>query len=178
VPTPPPCDGTIALTGYHYFVLNGVNYTHLADIPLHAGDDVTVVFTLQGCGEKTLSFVSYNATSDFNLPDQTVFGSDTGSFTEGTHTMDVIVPPCYYQIDFVFGAAIENFNPDGGVTYHDEGRFIDGTQAGQACETHTTTSTTTGTTTTSIPFFPSGMAVALGMGGALAGTLVVLRRRL
>lgn len=134
VPAAPPCEGTMELTGYHYFVLDGVNYTQLADIPLNAGDEVTVVFVLEGCGEETLSFVSYNATANHNLPDQTVFESDTGNFTAGTHTLDVTVPPCYYQLDFVFGAPIVHFDGTSAGTYHGQDRFIDGVQGGQACE--------------------------------------------
>ncbi len=218
---PPPCVSPIGMTTYHYFLVGGVNYTSLDDLPLQAGDEVTIVFTLEGCGNKVLSFVSYNATANFNLPDQTVYSSDTGNFTAGIHTMDVIVPPCYYQIDFVFGTVIEHFDSAAGVTYHGQNRFIDGTVGGNACppptceatnscppptceatntcpppaceatntcpppsETTTTTgsTTSTGTTgptsTTQIPVFPSGAAVALGVGGALAATFFVLRRRM
>ncbi|MFA5944173.1 MAG: hypothetical protein WC876_06880 [Candidatus Thermoplasmatota archaeon] len=44
-------------------------------------------------------------------------------------------------------------------------------------ETTTSTSETT-TTTTQIPVFGSGLAVALGIGGSLVGSLLMLRRRL
>jgi hypothetical protein len=151
VPTPPPCDDTtLVLTGYHYFVVAGVTYAHLSDVPLSAGDDVTVVFTLLGCGERTLSFAAYDAVADLSdLPAQTVNNADSGDFGNGTHTMDVIVPPCFYQLDFVFGKVIEHFAPDEGVTYHGQQRFIDGTAGGQACTTTSSTSGTTSDTTTS-----------------------------
>lgn len=176
---PPPCVSTIGLESYHYYVVEGETYDSLDDVPLHAGDEVTVVFTLEGCGEKTLSFVSYAATEDFALEDQVVFDSDTGTFVEGVHTMDVIIPPCFYQVDFVFGGVIEHFNPPT-VTYHAEGRFIDGTQGGMECPPETTTTpppTTTGPST-EIPVFPSAAALAIGVGGAVVGSLFLLRRRL
>lgn len=40
------------------------------------------------------------------------------------------------------------------------------------------TSSDPGENTTEVPFFTSGTALVLGMGGALAGTMVMLRRRL
>jgi hypothetical protein len=43
--------------------------------------------------------------------------------------------------------------------------------------TQTCTNTTT-TTTTEIPFFPSAAALAVGVGGAVLGTVFMLRRRL
>jgi hypothetical protein len=128
--SPPPqvCEDTDlpTLTAYHY-VIGNVTYAHIpAD--LEAGTTVSVIFTLEGCNERVLSFVSYHTTADFNLPEQTVFDAETGTFGEGTWAMDIEVPPCYYQIDFVYGAVIVVFNPDAGITYHDEGRFIDGVQ--------------------------------------------------
>lgn len=125
---PPVCadNDQPSVTSYHYVVAN-VTYAHLPP-GLPAGITASVIFTLGGCNERMLSFVSYEATSDFNLPDQTVYDAETGTFGAGTHAMDIAVPPCYYQIDFVYGAVIAHFNPDAGVTYHGEGRFIDGVQ--------------------------------------------------
>lgn len=130
-------------TSFHY-VIGGVSHASLPS-SLTPGAQVTVAFTLAGC-TRTLSFVSYNATSDFSLPPQTVYTSLTGTFGPGAHELGITVPPCYYQLDFVYGAAITQFNGTSG-TYHGSNRFIDGSTGGQACETQTTTSTSTTTTT-------------------------------
>ncbi len=44
--------------------------------------------------------------------------------------------------------------------------------------TTSTTSSTTSTTTGEVPFFTSGTTLLLGVGGALGGTLLMLRRRI
>jgi hypothetical protein len=133
-----------ALTGYHY-VLKGVEYNRLSDAKSHlmAGDEITVVFNVSpDCGNRELSFVSYNATSDFNLKDQTVFDSDTGTFHGADNHMAIKTPPCWWQMDFVMGGVIQKFSPPEG-TYHAQKRFIDGTTGGRSCDTPTPTPTET-----------------------------------
>jgi hypothetical protein len=180
---PPAAAWTCAISDFHYEV--GGNTVTLANV--HAGDAVSVVFTLNdGCSARQLSFASYNTTSNpSDLDAQTLFDSDTGTFGMGTHTLTVTVPPCYYQLDFVWGPVIEHFDTAHGVTYH--GRqtytefpndFIDGSTGGAACGTQTTTSSSTTNTTTQIPFFPSATALLVGVGGAALGTLFMLRRKL
>ncbi|MEK6976228.1 MAG: hypothetical protein AABY18_07790 [Candidatus Thermoplasmatota archaeon] len=63
----------------------------------------------------------------------------------------------------------------------DSGEATSSTECTSSTTSTTGTSsstTTTGTTTTEVPFFTSGTAILLGIGGSLAGTLVMLRRRL
>jgi hypothetical protein len=179
VPAANACNDGPTISAYHYEI-GGVSYDHLTGTNTHAGDTVTAVFTLSGCGEKQVSFVSYNTTADHNLPDQTVFDSDTGTLTAGSHSLTIQVPPCYFQIDLVYGPVIEHFNPPT-VTYHAQNRFIDGLVGGSECTTTTTSTTTTSTTTTTtteIPFFPSAAAMAIAVGGAVLGSVFMLRRRL
>lgn len=167
---------------YHY-VVAGVPFV---DIPaaLVPGSVLMVNFTLSAECAATLSFVSYNATQAVNppLPPQTVFSSQTGEFGTGTAQLSIIVPPCFYQIDFVRGGVIRTFDPDQGVTYHDQERFIDGSTGGSACVTPssstTTTTSETQTTTDGIPVFPTGPSLALAVVGAGVAGLFLLRRRL
>jgi hypothetical protein len=165
------CQGDMVSLGAYSYLVNG---SPAALSSAKAGDSLTVLFHLDGqCGKLRLSFVSYNTTADHNLPDQTVFSSDTGLFGPGDHQLTIKVPPCFFQIDFVYGKVIEHFDPAHGVTYHDEGRFIDGSTGGSECVPQTTT-----TSTTEIPFFPSAAALTVGVLGAVGGTLFVLRRKL
>ncbi len=130
-PTPTPCpEHSLTVAQYHYIV-NNVSYNQLAG-HVNAGDQVTVDFILAGCGLKTLSFVSYNAPANFSLPTQTLFISDTQTYEAGENTLNITIPPCYYQVDFVYGTVISNFNPPQ-VTYGAQNRYIDGISGGNAC---------------------------------------------
>ncbi|MEA2639508.1 MAG: hypothetical protein QOF51_902, partial [Chloroflexota bacterium] len=123
-PTPVPCptDNTV-LTGY-YYLING-NATHVPDLGgvTHAGDTVQVVFTVRsGCSNIQLSLVSYKApgpTFDANTADQqTVYQSQTGYFSTGTSSLTVMIPSCFYQIDFVRGAVITTLGPAGSTNFY------------------------------------------------------------
>jgi hypothetical protein len=187
----PPAAAWVCAMDAHHFEVNGKTVP-LDGAHVHSGDTLTVKFTLNdGCSERRLSFAAYNTTTNQgDLDAQTLFDSDTGVFGMGEHSLTVTVPPCYFQLDFVFGTVIEKFDTaHGGPTYHTRqtytefpNDFIDGLVGGAACETHTTTttssSTTTKTTTTEIPFFSTTAALLVGVGGALAGVALVLRRRL
>ncbi len=85
-----------------------------------------------------MTFVSYTApgatfvASDAYL--QEIFDIDTGVFGPGTHTLTVTNPNSYYQIDFVCGAAIDQFGPAGSnIFYTPQKRLLsadnDGTKA-------------------------------------------------
>lgn len=52
------------------------------------------------------------------------------------------------------------------------------TSTASSSGTASASSTTTGDNTTEVPFFPSGTTLVLGLGGALAGTFALLRRRI
>ncbi len=89
------------------------------------GDQVTVNFTVTGNSPATITFVTYTATSNFDLTKQAIFSVDTQTLTPGQHSLTVTIPNSYYQIDFVCGGAISTFNPAANITYHGECRFID-----------------------------------------------------
>lgn len=91
---------------------------------VQAGENVTVLFELQGCGETELSFVSH--TMGLAMA-SSVFDSDTGVFTDGTGSLTIQVPDCTFELDFVFGSVIEA----GGSTLYDvRGDLIAAAQGG------------------------------------------------
>ena len=96
------------------------------------GDQVTAKFYVGGKSPVTVSFVTYTATSNFDLTKQSIFDVDTETFTPGWHTLTVTIPNSYYQIDLVCGGAISQFIPSANATYHGEGRYIDSDNGG--CE--------------------------------------------
>ena len=97
-----------------------------------AGHTIQVTFstpTASVIHPTEVTLVSYNAGG--SLSDQTVYQAATQTFvTPGPHTLTVKVPTSSYQIDFVCGEAITQFNPGQNVTYHGEHRFIDSGSGG------------------------------------------------
>jgi hypothetical protein len=117
-----------AVTGITYSINGGAPVLTM-DGNVHAGDTVTVNFTVAAGKTVTVSLVSYEAPAPFssaeNLQDQELFQSDTGTFTGGTHSLTVKVPDCYFQLDFVGGLPIDPFGPAGSdILYSHQGRRI------------------------------------------------------
>ncbi|MEA2646271.1 MAG: hypothetical protein QOE92_1354 [Chloroflexota bacterium] len=112
-PSPEVCPAADQMIVSHSFLINGT--TELDDISgkLNPGDHVKAIFTLAaGCSNQQLSLISYkapSATFDENTADQqTVFDSDTGFFNAGEGSLEVDVPGCFFQVDFVRGPVIEH----------------------------------------------------------------------
>ena len=95
-----------------------------------ANGTATVSFTIAaGCANIKLSLVSYKApgpTFDANTADQqTVHDSKTVLLGAGNHTLNVAVPNCYYQVDFVYGDVIAKLGPAGSSNFYSaQGRLI------------------------------------------------------
>lgn len=110
------------------------------------GDTVTVTFTVPSGMNDQLTLVSYYAPSsswsDSTANQQLIYQQQTGIFTPGTHSLTVTIPNSYYQIDFVCGKAIDQFEPNQNgnaygpdsslITYHNENRFIDSDSGGSS----------------------------------------------
>jgi hypothetical protein len=103
------------------------------------GDRAKVVFDVAtGCRNVELTLVSYKApgpTFDVNTADQQrVHEFKTQLFSEGKgHTLEVSIPNCYFQVDFVYGKHIEKFGPpDSNNFYYRQGRSIRSAHAGSA----------------------------------------------
>ncbi len=103
------------------------------------GDTVTVSFTVAaGCSNITVSFVGYKApgpTWNANTADQqTVTNYQSGTFSAGgPYQLTVVVPSCFYQLDFVTGMPITTLGPvdtNPNNFYHNQGNFIDGANGG------------------------------------------------
>jgi len=116
-----------AISGITY-TINGQTFSTLAG-HVHENDTVTVNFTVAAGKTVTLSLVSYHNPLNNNtlaaLQQQDVFDSDTGTFGAGRHSLTIIVPDCFFQVDFVGGKVIDHFGPAGSnITYARQMRLI------------------------------------------------------
>lgn len=77
----------------------------------------TVSFTVADGCDVTLSLVSYTAPgptfSQATADQQVLFKSVTQEFTAGSHSLNVDVPNCYFQVDFVYGSPLPTLGPAG-----------------------------------------------------------------
>jgi uncharacterized repeat protein (TIGR01451 family) len=121
------------------------------------GDTVTATFTVPAGMSDQLTLVSYIApSSSWNQSiayEQQIFDEAGGTFAPGTYSLTVLIPNCYYQVDFVCGPVINvlvpltyngcAYGPDNSnVMYHAEDRFISSDNSGTT--TFTTKSVVTG----------------------------------
>ncbi len=125
------------------------------------GDTVTATFTVTAGMTDQLTLVSYYAPgssfSDATAYQQVIYQEATGTFGPGTHSLTVAIPKTYYQIDFVCGPAINQFEPNENndaygpdsaeILYHAEDRFISSDNGGTTCPTTAEVTNNTGTTT-------------------------------
>jgi hypothetical protein len=124
-------NGGAAALNIRWYV-NGKRVCSLKDVK--EGDVVTVTFDTPMCAPTTeFSLVSYAAPNgnfnSWNVDHQQEWGDATGTFTgAGHHSLTVTVPDGYFQLDFVRGAAIDDFAT--GERYHKDGRFIAGVTGG------------------------------------------------
>jgi hypothetical protein len=166
-----------------------------------AGTTAAVEFEVaDGCTVE-LSLVSYEAPTpifDPNLADQQkLFAAETNVYGSGEHRVEVPLPDCYWQVDFVAGKPIHDLSP----TNLYGPRRIAGQSGGKACVGSTTSTTTpppsstVGTTTTTavlgatststpgtLPFTGAGAGASapmlfLGIGLLVGGLLILLVSR-
>ena len=119
------------------------------------GDTVTATFTVPSGMNDQLTLVSYTAPgpnfSDATAYQQVICQQATGTFAPGTHSITVQVPNSDYQIDFVCGPTISQFEPNQNgnaygpdsavILYHAQNRFISGDSGGTTTPTPTPTPT-------------------------------------
>ncbi len=138
-----------AATNISYTVYNNsCQTTTVTDLRGHTaqGDLVSVTFTIPaGASPDQVSLVSYTAPgSSFDATTankQQIFDLATGTFGPGTYTLTVCIPNCYYQVDFVCGAAINQlggppgYGPDGSdIFYSAQSRLFSADNGGtQVC---------------------------------------------
>ncbi len=133
-----PCFGESAVAYYQFYSFrDGVAYPTMRD-RVQPGDRVAVEFKpTAGCGGK-FSLVTYAADGPAggDLTRQRVYAAQTvdapdgpvDSYAIGFDT-DLRAPPCAFQVDFVRGEPIEQFDPANGVAYGVQGRLIDWDQS-------------------------------------------------
>lgn len=112
------------------YLINGTRLVNDLRGNTNQGDEVTVIFTIpEGQSPYTFTLVSYTAPGrTFVAGDaylQKIYDLDTGVFGPGTHTLSVVIPDSYYQIDFVCGSAIDVFGPAGSnIFYSAQNRLL------------------------------------------------------
>lgn len=103
------------------------------------GGTASVNFTVAADCNVQLSLVSYKAPaatfSESDADQQVIFDTATATLAAGPHSLSVSVPNCFFQVDFVFGAAIAHLGPAGsGNFYSAQGRLISAVNGGtMAC---------------------------------------------
>ena len=167
-----PCPaGAASLSSWHFNV-NGHNVGNdLNGNPggnIHSGDTLTAVFTVNpNCGSVRVTLISKSRQKPPHQGGtETLFQKASGIFSgEGSHSLTVQVPPCYFEVDLFA-------SPPSGPN----GPPVDSTVGGTntACQTGgstTTTSTTVkSTTTTSVPTSVLGTTVVPPAGGTTTTT--------
>lgn len=116
----PVCTSDPLLTDFHFEVEANGEVSTVENLRGHvdAGSRVTAVFTVgEGCRPLELSLAAYEAPSaSFDASTahlQALVDFETGLFTEGEHRIDVNVPSCFFQVDFVYGPPIVHLGTDG-----------------------------------------------------------------
>jgi hypothetical protein len=114
------------------YMINGVPASSMGSV--QSGDHVQVCFNLEAGDDPTLfTLVSYSApAATFNASEahlQTIFDVHTAVASgSGMVCLEVDVPSCYFQVDFVRGCAIMQLGVQG--FYSGQGRLIAGKNGG------------------------------------------------
>jgi uncharacterized repeat protein (TIGR01451 family) len=130
-----------------YFIINGCTTVSTLAGNVHQGDTVRAVFTLTET--ETFSLVSYTAPDPTFVAEhsqqQVIFDSDTATYGPGTHSLTVVVPNSYFQIDFVCGTPLTILGPAGSnIYYTPQGRLISSDNGGTTVPTQLGALTGTG----------------------------------
>jgi uncharacterized surface anchored protein len=100
------------------------------------GDTVTANFTVADGTTAVVTLVAYDApgpTFDANTASQQVPVQIVGgtTFAPGPHSLTVVLPPNYFQVDFVCGATITQLGPAGSnIFYSAQGRLLSADNGG------------------------------------------------
>ncbi len=83
------------------------------------------------------SLVSYTAPGSTFVASQAgqqkIYNESRGAFGQGNWSLTVVVPPCYFQVDFVCGAVIDHFGPAGSnIFYSAQDRLISADNGGSS----------------------------------------------
>lgn len=105
--------------------INSKKIKHRMDGNLNSGDHIKVTFTVaSGCDNTEVSLVSYNSPQcGFNngtAHEATVYDFQSGHFGPGDHSLEIDIPPCYYQAYFVLGGVLNPLGPAGTDNFYDK----------------------------------------------------------
>jgi LPXTG-motif cell wall-anchored protein len=137
-----PSDNSVVTS--HSYERNGQSVNTLDG--LDQGDTVAVHFTIaSGCSAQ-VSLAAYQARSSA-LP-QHLSTSAEGTFTAGTHTLQVVLPDCAYQVDFARGPVLTSVGPAGSGNFYGSRLIGSGAGGTDVCVESTGASSASTTSTT------------------------------
>lgn len=118
-------DGKLAVTDWEYLANGEREFDDLRN-NVNESDHLKVTFDIgRGCNDMEVTFASYKAPDgdydEGNRNNQELFDYDTGFFDPGEHTMEIDVPPCFFQVDFATGPVVFEFDE----THNYNGRLLD-----------------------------------------------------
>lgn len=124
------CDGD-EITRISYTITGAAGTRTVSNLRgnVDQGDTVTANFTVAPGLTHTFTLVSYTAPgASFdanNANQQRIFDIDSQTFGPGAHSLTVLVPNSYFQVDMVCGEAIDGFGPAGSnIFYTPQGRLV------------------------------------------------------
>lgn len=116
-------EGIAAITSYEFLVNGSSTFSDLRG-NINYGNNVRATFRIgEGCEDVELSLVSYEASSyEFNpatASKQVAYDQQTGFFDAGgEYILEVDVPSCFFEIDFVKGPVIDQLELDGSDNFY------------------------------------------------------------
>ncbi|HUP85440.1 MAG TPA: hypothetical protein VM143_07215 [Acidimicrobiales bacterium] len=100
-PSACPAEGTAAMTA-HSYVVDGKTVSDLTG-KVDVGDHVVANFTVAAdCAVLPVTLVSYKGAG----ATRTVFDTDGGTFADGPHDLNVDIPACAFEVEFLVGGVV------------------------------------------------------------------------
>jgi hypothetical protein len=121
--TPPArCEDTPQLSDVSYLLGGATTVSNLRG-HVTAGETVKANFTVPANCSMQLSLAAYQAPLPYftpeSAPQQKLFDSQSDTFTAGVHSLQVTVPGCYFQVDFVHGPVLPTLGSTSETDYGD-----------------------------------------------------------
>lgn len=133
---------TDRVTGVGYTITRGGSSFTVTNLrgQTRQGDAVTAHFTVTDGPPVTVALTTYNAPApSFSAADawqQTIVDEQFGTFGPGRHSLTVVIPGNYYQVDFTLGRAIDRFGPAGSkIFFSAQGRLLGADNGGTEAPT-------------------------------------------
>ncbi len=117
--------GISMVQNYEFLVNDSSIYKNLSD-NIKPGDKLKAIFIIpEGCEGVELSLASYQSSKEAETDSDLVYAYQTGFFDAGQYSMEIEVPECFREVDFVKGSIAEKLKKqEENNLYSEEGRLI------------------------------------------------------